>query len=42
MERAWETIKAHPATTLSIDLFFIGLAFLREEFKVKQHFILKF
>ncbi|WP_343306146.1 class I SAM-dependent methyltransferase [Chitinophaga niabensis] len=42
MERAWETIKAHPATTLSIDLFFIGLIFLRKEFKVKQHFTLKF
>lgn len=42
MERAWEAVKGHPATTLSIDLFFIGLVFLREEFKVKQEFVLGF
>lgn len=42
MERAWEAIKANPATTLSIDLFFIGLIFLRDEFKVKQDFMIKF
>ena len=42
MERAWETIKAHPSVTLSIDLFFIGLVFFRPEFKEKQHFVLKF
>lgn len=42
MERAWETIKAHNAVTLTIDLFFIGLVFVSPDFKVKQHFVLKF
>lgn len=42
MEAAWETIKAHPSVTLSIDLFFIGIVFFRPEFKVKQHFALRF
>lgn len=42
MERAWETIKAHPAVTTSIDLFFIGLVFVSPDFKEKQEFELKF
>lgn len=42
MERAWETIKAHGAVTLSIDLFFIGIVFFRKEFLVKQHFSIRF
>ncbi|MEX0636591.1 MAG: class I SAM-dependent methyltransferase, partial [Ferruginibacter sp.] len=42
MEAAWETIKAHNSVTLSIDLFFIGIIFFKKEFKVKQHFILRF
>lgn len=42
MERAWETIKAHPSVTLTIDLFFIGLVFVNPDFKVKQDFVLKF
>lgn len=42
MERAWETIKAHPAVTTSIDLFFIGLVFISPDFKEKQAFELKF
>lgn len=42
MEEAWEQIKAHEAVTLSIDLFFIGIIFLRKEFKVKQHFSIRF
>lgn len=42
MEEAWETIRAHPSVTLSIDLFFMGLVFFREEFKVKQHFIIRY
>ena len=42
MERAWETIKAHPSVTLTIDLFFIGLVFVSPDFKVKQDFVLKF
>ncbi len=42
MEKAWDEIKAHPAVTLSIDLFFMGLVFFRQEFKVKQHFSIRF
>ena len=42
MEDAWEIIKQHDAVTLSIDLFFIGIVFLRKDFKVKQHFIVRY
>lgn len=42
MESAWETIKAHPSVMLTIDLFFIGIIFFRPEFKVKQHFRIRF
>lgn len=41
MERAWETIKAHPEVTVSVDLFYIGLIFFRKE-QPKQDFILSF
>lgn len=42
MEAAWETIKKHPASMLSIDLFFIGLVFFSPDFKIKQHFVIRF
>ncbi len=42
METAWTAIKEHSDTTLTIDLFFIGLVFFRKEFKVKQHFAVRF
>jgi predicted O-methyltransferase YrrM len=42
MEQAWEIIKQHNRTTLTIDLFFIGLVFFREDFKTKQHFVIRF
>lgn len=42
MEEAWEYIQQHNAVTLSIDLFFIGLVFLSPDFKVKQHFTIRF
>jgi len=42
MEDAWELIKKDTAVTLSIDLFFIGIVFFRKEFKVKQHFSVRF
>jgi predicted O-methyltransferase YrrM len=38
MEEAWETIKQHERVTATIDLFFIGIVLLRNEFKTKQHF----
>lgn len=42
MEQAWDEIKADPAVTLSIDLFFIGLVFFRKEQKEKQDFVIRF
>jgi predicted O-methyltransferase YrrM len=42
MEEAWSEIKAHESVTLTLDLFFIGIVFLRKEFKQKQHFIIRF
>ena len=42
MEEAWEMIKANARVTLSIDLFFIGIVFLRTDFKVKQDFCVRF
>ena len=37
----WEQIAQQPTVKLSFDLFRIGLLFFREEFLVKQHFVLK-
>jgi predicted O-methyltransferase YrrM len=42
MEEAWEQIKEHPSVTLTIDLFFLGLVFFNKDFKVKQHFIIRY
>jgi len=42
MEEAWEQIKSHPRVTLTVDLFFIGLVFFRNEQKEKQHFVIRF
>ncbi|MFC5408534.1 O-methyltransferase [Larkinella bovis] len=41
MEQAWNAIKAYPAVTVSIDLFFIGMVFFRKQ-QPRQDFILKF
>lgn len=38
MEQAWSEIKANPLTRCSIDLFTIGIVFLRREFYQPQHF----
>jgi predicted O-methyltransferase YrrM len=38
MEAAWKEIQSHPEVTLTIDLFFIGIVFINNDFKVKQHF----
>src|ERR1700761_5161821 len=42
METAWNTIRNDPRVYLTIDLFFIGLVFRREEFRIKQDFIIRF
>ncbi len=38
MEAAWTTIQSNPAVTLTIDLFFIGIVLINNDFKVTQHF----
>jgi predicted O-methyltransferase YrrM len=42
MERAWAQIKADPRVMMTIDLFFFGLVVRRDEFKVKQDFMIRF
>ena len=42
MEEAWDVIKKNDAVTLSIDLFFIGIVFLKKDFKVKHHYSIRF
>ena len=42
MEDAWNTIKQHPAVTLTIDLFFIGIVFFNADINHKQHFTIRF
>ncbi|MBI5856986.1 MAG: class I SAM-dependent methyltransferase [Sphingobacteriales bacterium] len=42
MEGAWSNIKSHPSVRCSIDLFFLGLVFFRQEFREKQHFCIRF
>ena len=42
MEAAWSAIQQHPAVTLTIDLFFIGIVCISKDVKVKQHFILRY
>ncbi|WP_026897091.1 O-methyltransferase [Daejeonella oryzae] len=41
MKEAWQEIKDHPRVTLSIDLFWIGLVFVRPG-QVKEHFKIRF
>jgi predicted O-methyltransferase YrrM len=38
MEKAWQTIQNHPSVTLTLDLFWCGVVFLRKENKQKEHF----
>lgn len=42
MEKAWEEIKKNERVTCSVDLFFIGIVFLRKEFKEKLDFAIRF
>lgn len=42
MEKAWEEIKKSERVSCSIDLFFIGIIFLRKEFKEKLGFTIRF
>lgn len=40
MEQAWEQLKAHPQVSLSMDLFYLGLLFIRTENIQKEHYTL--
>lgn len=40
MEEAWEEIKAHPRVRVTIDSFFWGIVFFREE-QEKEHFVIR-
>ncbi len=42
MEEAWKQIQQHDSVTLTIDLFFTGIVFFSADFKVKQHFTIRF
>jgi predicted O-methyltransferase YrrM len=42
MEEAWGKIRADNKVRCTIDLFFIGIVFFRQEFKEKQHFSIRF
>ena len=42
MEEAWSVIQNHPESKMTIDIFSAGLVFFREEFQVKQHFMIRF
>lgn len=42
MEKAWEQIKQDPAVTVTIDLFYIGLVFLRKENKEPMHYTIRY
>lgn len=41
MKEAWQTIKAHPSVTVTVDLFWVGLVFFRKG-QGKEHFKIKF
>lgn len=42
MERAWKDIQAHPLVTTTIDIYEMGIVFIRKEQKVKEHFTIKY
>jgi predicted O-methyltransferase YrrM len=42
MEDAWEHIKQLDVVSETIDLFFIGIVFVRKEQKAKQHFTIRY
>jgi len=42
MEKAWHEIQHHPQVTLTIDLFFLGIVFLRKSQLARQHFTIRY
>lgn len=41
MKEAWNEIKNHDRVRVTVDLFFMGIIFFREE-QVKQHFVIRY
>jgi predicted O-methyltransferase YrrM len=41
MEEAWKDIRNHPSVKYTIDIFYLGFVFFRNEFKVKQDFLIR-
>jgi hypothetical protein len=39
--KTWETLKSHPRITRSIDFFFVGVVFIKANYKQKEHFIVR-
>jgi predicted O-methyltransferase YrrM len=42
MEESWSIIQKNPRVKMSIDIFSAGLVFFRDEFREKQHFIIRY
>ena len=42
MEKAWAEIKVDARVSLTIDLFYVGIVFLRKEQKEQEHFIIRY
>lgn len=42
MEKAWNEIRSHAAVRCSVDLFFVGLVFFRNEFREPRHFNIRY
>jgi predicted O-methyltransferase YrrM len=42
MEEAWQEIKNDERVMLTVDLFFLGIVFFKTDFKIKQHFAIRF
>lgn len=38
----WNRLCRHPKVMMSVDLYGVGLIFFRDEFKEKQHFVLRY
>ncbi len=41
MDRAWHTIQQHPSVKITVDLFFMGIVFFRQELQ-QEHFVIRF
>lgn len=42
MEKAWQEIQQHHSVRCTVDIFFLGFVFFRNEFREKQHFSIRF